>query len=39
LAGHSDTLAGCISTNDDGLYEELELARIRMGNHLEDFPA
>jgi len=39
LAGHSDTLAGSISTNDDGLFEELEIARSRMGNHLEDFPA
>ncbi len=37
LAGHSDTLAGSISTNDDVLFNQLSEVRDRMGNHLEDF--
>jgi cystathionine beta-lyase/cystathionine gamma-synthase len=37
LAGHSDTLAGSISTNDDTLYKLLCDVRERMGNHLEEF--
>jgi cystathionine beta-lyase len=37
LAGHSDTLAGVICTNDSKLHDEILKTKDAMGNSLSDF--